>query len=65
MNNLSPLTPIQLGEAHKAADYLCELGGALDVETGIKLDTLRADLMAEIEDRAQVDLDEHRGADVG
>jgi hypothetical protein len=49
---LHPLTPDQLTEAHKAADYLLNLPARLDVELKIKLDTLRADLTAAIEDSA-------------
>jgi hypothetical protein len=47
---LAPLTADQLIEAHKAADYLLKLPARLDVELAIKLDTLRADLTAAIED---------------
>jgi hypothetical protein len=67
MNNLSRLSSIQLGEAHKAVDYLCEVKDALDAEVATKLDTLHADLAAAIEDRALADLDlgERRTAEEG
>jgi hypothetical protein len=51
MNNLSRLSAAQLGEAYRAAGYLCEVKHALDTELAIKLDTLHADLAAAIEDR--------------
>jgi hypothetical protein len=40
----------QLTKAHEAADYLLGLPARLDAELSVKLDTLRADLMAAIED---------------
>jgi hypothetical protein len=40
----------QLDKAHEAADYLLKLPARLDAELAIKLDTLRADLTAAIED---------------
>jgi hypothetical protein len=49
--NLRDLTRAQLTEAHEAADCLCKLPIRLDRELAIKLDTLRADLKAAIEDR--------------
>jgi hypothetical protein len=55
MNNLSRLSPTQLGKAYEAADYLCGVRNALDAELATKLDTLRADLAAAIEDGAPVD----------
>jgi hypothetical protein len=64
MNNLSRLTPIQLGEAYQAANYLCELKDALDAELVTKLGALSADLAAEIEDRTPVDLGGRRAAEV-
>jgi hypothetical protein len=53
MTYLGNLTPAELGKAHQAADYLCKLPARLDPELAIKLDTLRADLTAELEDRNQ------------
>jgi hypothetical protein len=47
---LGDLTAGQLTKAHGAADYLLGLPVRLDAELRIKLDTLRADLMAGIED---------------
>ncbi len=47
---LQHLTATELGKAHEAADYLLGLPARLDSELAIKLDTLRADLMAAIED---------------
>ena len=47
---LRNLTADQLTKAHKAADYLLNLPARLDAELSIKLDTLRADLTAAIED---------------
>lgn len=63
MNNLSRLSPVQLGEAYRAVDYLCEVKDALDAELAIKLGTLRADLAAAFEDRAPVDRVESRAAE--
>jgi hypothetical protein len=60
--NLRQLTTAELGKAHQAADYLCGLPTRLDRELIIKLDTLRADLTAEIEDREQADLKARRTA---
>jgi hypothetical protein len=48
---LRNLTIDQLTKAHEAADYLLSLPVRLDAELRIKLDTLRADLTAAIEDR--------------
>jgi hypothetical protein len=48
---LRNLTIDQLTKAHEAADYLLKLPARLDAELSVKLDTLRADLMAAIEDR--------------
>lgn len=62
MTYLHHLTTAELGKAHQAADYLCGLPARLDPELAIKLDTLRADLTAEIEDRRQADLDARRAA---
>jgi hypothetical protein len=47
---LKNLTAAQLTKAHQAADYLLALPARLDAELAIKLDTLRADLTAAIED---------------
>ena len=47
---LRNLTIDQLTKAHEAADYLLNLPARLDAELSIKLDTLRCDLMAAIED---------------
>jgi hypothetical protein len=55
MTYLRQLTTAELGQAHQAADYLCGLPAHLDPELAIKLDTLRADLTAEIEDRVHDD----------
>jgi hypothetical protein len=62
MDNLTRLSPVQLAEAYRAVDYLCELKHALDAELAIKLDTLHADLAAAIEDRPPVVLGECRAA---
>ena len=51
MTYLRNLTPAELTKTYEAADYLCGLPVSLDPELAIKLDTFRADLMAEIEDR--------------
>ena len=64
MNKLRQLSPIQLAEASKATGYLLELGDALNPELLIKLDTLHADLAAEIEDRTLADPGERRPAEV-
>jgi hypothetical protein len=48
---LQQLTPGDLSKAHEAADYLLRLPVRLDRDLAIKLDTLRADLTAAIEDR--------------
>jgi hypothetical protein len=47
---LRNLTIDQLTKAHEAADCLLKLPVRLDAELAIKLDTLRADLTAAIED---------------
>jgi hypothetical protein len=47
---LHSLSGGQLTRAHEAADYLLSLPTRLDAELRIKLDTLRADLLAAIED---------------
>jgi hypothetical protein len=47
---LHGLTADQLARAYGAADYLLGLPVRLDAELAIKLDTLRADLTAAIED---------------
>jgi hypothetical protein len=62
MTYLHQLTTAELGSAHRATDYLCGLPARLDPELAIKLDTLRADLIAEMEDRGQIDLDARRAA---
>jgi hypothetical protein len=53
MTYLHQLTTAELSKAHHAADYLCGLPAQIDPELNVKLDTLRADLTAEIEDRTQ------------
>jgi hypothetical protein len=53
---LRNLTIDQLTKAHEAAGYLLSLPTRLDAELSIKLDTLRADLMAAIEDSAPATL---------
>jgi hypothetical protein len=63
MHNLTRLTPIQLDQASQAAAFLCELKDALNHELLIKLDTLHADLAAEIEDRTPVDPGQRRPAE--
>jgi hypothetical protein len=63
MSNLSRLSRLELSEAYKAADYLCAVGEALDGELAIKIDTLRADLAAAIEDHAPADAGEGRPAE--
>lgn len=50
--NLHQLTSTELGKARDAADYLCSLPAGVDAVLAVKLDTLRADMNAEIEDRA-------------
>jgi outer membrane PBP1 activator LpoA protein len=55
MTYLRQLTTAELGKAHHAADYLHSLPAHLDPDLAIKLDTLRADLTAEIEDRQHAD----------
>jgi hypothetical protein len=47
---LHPLSADQLADALEAVDHLLNLPARLDMELRIKLDTLRADLMAAIED---------------
>ena len=53
MTYLCQLTTAELSQAHQAADYLCKFPARLDPELAIKIDTLRADLTAELEDRNQ------------
>jgi hypothetical protein len=62
MTNLRPLTPAELTQAYQAADYLLRLPARLDPELTIKLDTLRADLTAELEDRPPADPSPHHAA---
>jgi hypothetical protein len=50
--NLTQLTTGELAKARAATDYLCGLPTNLDSTLAVKLDTLRADLTAEIEDRS-------------
>jgi hypothetical protein len=50
VTHLGNLSIGQLGKAHEAADYLLKLPMRLDAELTVKLDTLRADLTAAIED---------------
>jgi hypothetical protein len=50
MTYLRDLSTDQLADALEAADCLLGLPARLDIELAIKLDTLRADLMAAIED---------------
>lgn len=52
---LADLSGGQLAKAYEAADYLLGLPVRLDVELKIKLDTLRADLTAALEDCASVE----------
>jgi hypothetical protein len=56
------LTTSELHRAIEAADYLCSLEDYLDRPTFIKIETLRADLDAECEDRKTMDLDARRAA---
>jgi hypothetical protein len=51
--HLRDLATAELVHAHEAADYLLNLPARLDAELRIKLDTLRADLTAAIEDCEQ------------
>jgi hypothetical protein len=51
------LTTSELHRAIEAADYLCGLEDYLDRPTFIKIDTLKADLHAERDDRKNMDLD--------
>jgi hypothetical protein len=60
--NLRHLTSAELGKAHEAADYLCRLPVRLDSELAIKLDTFRADVTVEMEDRGQIDLQARQAA---
>jgi hypothetical protein len=53
---LSTLTPTQLTKAQEAVGCLLNLPARLDRELVIKLDTLRADLMAATEDSEPVRL---------
>jgi hypothetical protein len=62
MMDLRQLTTAELGKAHQAADYLCTLPVRIDPELAIELDTFRADLTAELEDRGQIDLAARRAA---
>jgi hypothetical protein len=55
-----PIEEVQ--KAHDAAGYLLELPVRLDVELAIKLDTFRADVMVELEDREPADLAGHKTA---
>jgi hypothetical protein len=64
MTNLSNLNLDELRRAHQAADHLCSLPARLDPELAIKLDTLRADLTAHIEDLAPSDPGTRRTAAV-
>jgi hypothetical protein len=63
--NLRNLSLGQLTKAHQAADYLLSLPDRLDTELAIKLDTLRADLTAEIEDRGQTNPQGHQASKAG
>lgn len=60
--NLHMLTTAELGNAYKAADLLCHLRQHLDPAAFVKLDTLRADLGAERDDRVTSDLQARREA---
>jgi hypothetical protein len=64
MTYLRQLTTAELSKAHQAADYLCGIPARLDRELAVKIDTLRADLTAEIEDRAQADREARQAATV-
>jgi hypothetical protein len=48
---LRDLTPEELRQAHDSAAFLLDLDVRMDRELAIKLDTFRADVMAELEDR--------------
>lgn len=54
--NFHQLTGTELDRAYEAADYLCGpvIKPHLDPSLLIKLDTLRADLLAEQEDRRDI-----------
>jgi hypothetical protein len=65
MNSLSRLSAVQLGKAYEAADCLCGVKDALDAGLAIKLDTLRADLAAAIEDHDPADHGERCAAETG
>jgi hypothetical protein len=52
--NLHLLTGRELDEAYEAADFLCKLQHHLDPILFIKLDTFRADVLAEMEDRSKL-----------
>jgi hypothetical protein len=65
MTYLSNLSLDELRSAHQAADHLCSLPARLDPELFIKLDTLRADLTAHIEDHAPGDPGTRRAATAG
>jgi hypothetical protein len=58
---LANLTAAELGKAHDAADYLLGLHVRMDRELAVKLDTFRADVMVELEDRP-MDLSARRAA---
>ena len=62
MTYLHQLTTAELSKAHHAAGYLYGLPARLDPDLAIKLDTLRADLTAELEDRQQADHDARQAA---
>ncbi|GEM_PF-5030583 len=48
------LTSSELTRAIKATETLCSLEPYIDRLTWVKIDTLRADLLAEQEDRAKI-----------
>jgi hypothetical protein len=56
------VTAAQLGQAREAADYLLGLPVRLNPELAIKLDTFRADVIAELEDRGEEDATTRRAA---
>ncbi|MGH3157923.1 MAG: hypothetical protein ACRDNF_15290 [Streptosporangiaceae bacterium] len=59
--HLRHLPDEEVRKAYDAAGYLLGLDVRMDRELAIKLDTFRADVMAELEERP-VDLSAHRAA---
>jgi hypothetical protein len=60
--NFHPVTDNQAEQAYEAADFLLELPIHLDFELRTKLDTFRADVGVELEDRGRCDLVARRAA---